>query len=208
MVERKGDGSRRYTKLIVSLAVALSLVGCGGLGGMQFLPHQNDVTNANFFKSYDDVKAAYQNVVPGRTRTSDLTRLGFDSVAQPNVEVLSYLGVIERFMPRDSIKFDRLAGPVQACIEAQDRCSAYVFRPSQLEQKRTGNVMLDLLGFERTTEDRGWSAEIVLLLQDGRVSYKVMSGRPHIEGNHDDIQPLGPLQNLGTTATQTAARIF
>ena len=113
-------------------------------------------------------------------------------------------GVIERFMPRDSIKFDRLAKPVKACIEAQERCSAFVFRPSRLEQQRTGSIFLDLMGFERTTIDRGWAAEVVLLMQDGRVAYKVMSGKPHIEGYHDDIQPLGPFQDLGVQAVHVS----
>jgi hypothetical protein len=139
---------------------------------------------------------------------AELSKLGFDATVQPNAEMISYLGVIERFMPRDSIRFDHLAPPVKACIEAQERCSAYVFRPSRLEQQRTGSIFLDLLGFERTTVDRGWAAEVVLLMQDGRVAYKVMSGKPHIEGYHDDIQPLGPLQDLGVQAVHVSGRLL
>jgi hypothetical protein len=190
--------------LVVSLAGTLALVGCGGFG---LLPHQTEHSNTAF-NSYTEVETAYRGIVPGTTRDSDLDRLGFDAAAQPNVEVLSYLGVIERFMPRDSITFDHLAPPVQACIEAQERCSAYVFRPSQLDRQRTGSIFLDLLGFERTTVDKGWSAEVVLLMQDGRVAYKVLSGHPHIEGYHDDIQPLGPFQDLGGTAVRTAGRLL
>jgi hypothetical protein len=204
MINSGNSGSRRYVKLAASLTVTLALVGCGGLG---LLPHKSDNANETF-KTYTDVEAAYRGIIPGHTKASELTGLGFDAADQPNVEVLSYLGVIERFMPRDSISFDHLAHPVQSCIEAQDRCSAYVFRPAQLEQERTGNIILDLLGFERTTHDHGWSAEVVLLVQDGRVAYKVMSGRPNIQGYHDDIQPLGPLQDLGGAAAHTAGRFL
>ncbi len=201
-----GYGSRRYAKLGAILAVTLTLVGCGG--GIELLPHRTDLADDQNFRNYADVVVAYSNIVPGQTRESDLAKIGFDASLQPNAETISYLGVIERFMPRDSIRFDRLAKPVKACIEAQERCSAYVFRPSRLEQQRTGSIFLDLMGFERTTVDKGWAAEVVLLMQDGRVAYKVMSGKPHIEGYHDDIQPLGPFQDLGDQAVHAGGRFL
>jgi hypothetical protein len=200
-----GYGSRRYAKLAVVLGITLSLVGCGGLG---LLPHRSDLSGDQTFTTYDQVQTAYANIVPGQTREAELSKLGFDAAVQPNAEMISYLGVIERFMPRDSIRFDHLAQPVKACIEAQERCSAYVFRPSRLEQQRTGSIFLDLMGFERTTIDHGWAAEVVLLMQDGHVAYKVMSGKPHIEGYHDDIQPLGPLQDLGDQAVHVSGRFL
>jgi len=200
-----GNGTRRYAKLSVVLAVTVSLVGCGGLN---LLPRRSDMSSNQVFQTYNDVALAYANIVPGQTREADLSKIGFDASLQPNAETISYLGVIERFMPRDSIRFDHLAKPVRACIEAQDRCSAYVFHPSRLEQERTGSIFLDLMGFERTTIDHGWAAEVVLLVQDGRVAYKVMSGKPHIEGYHDDIQPLGPLQDLGARAVTVSGRFL
>jgi hypothetical protein len=202
MVEGTRGGARRYARVAASLFVTLSLVGCGGLG---LLPYQTDVKNTNF-KSYDQVQIAYKQISPGVTRESQLGELGFDAASTPNVEVLSYLGVIERFMPRDSVKFDSLDPQVQSCIEARDRCTAYVFRPERLHQQRTGNWFLDILGFERTTVSYGWSAEVVLLMQDGRVAYKVMSGRPRIQDYHDNVQPLGPLQDLGGAVMRTASK--
>lgn len=186
-------GARRYAGLFASMAIALALVGCGGLG---LLPYQTDIKNTNF-RSYGAVQAAYEAVAPGLTRESDLGKLGFDAAGSPNVEVLSYLGVIERFIPRDSTKFDKLDPAVQSCIEARNACSAYVFKPERLHEESEGNWFLDILGFERTTVNYGWSAEVVLLIHDGRVAYKVMSGKPHIHDYHDLVQPLGPLQVLG-----------
>jgi hypothetical protein len=182
----------------------LSLVSCGGYS---LLPHETKMASTNF-QTYSQVEAAYTTIIPGKTRMVDLPKLGFDTATTPNVEILSYLGVIERFMPRNSMSFDHLAPPVQACIEAQDRCSAYVFRPEHVDSRRTGNIFLDVLGFERMTLDTGWSAEVVLLMQDGRVAYKLMSGRPRIEDMHDTIQPLGPLQDIGNTAFRAASRFL
>ena len=197
-------GTNRGLKLFVSTVFMLSLVGCGGLG---LLPHETKVTS-NSFQTYEQVQAAYSDVAPGATRLTDLPKLGFDTATTPNVEILSYLGVIERFMPRSSMSYDRLAPQVQACIEAQDHCSAFVFHPQHVESRRTGNFFLDLLGFERQTVDTGWTAEVVLLMQDGRVAYKLMSGRPRIEDTREQISPLGPLQDIGNSVTKTASRFF
>lgn len=199
-----GGGSRRYVRVVVSLLITLALVGCGGLG---LLPYRSEIPNSGF-KSYSDVKQAYGAITPGATRASDLGPLGFDAARTPNVEVLSYLGVIERFMPRDSIHFDNLAPAVQSCIDARDRCTAYVFKPSRLHEERRGSIFLDIMGFQHTTVGTGWSAEVILLVQDGRVAYKVMSGHPRIEGLHDSVQPLGPLQDIGGTMVKTAQRFL
>jgi hypothetical protein len=198
------SGSNRGLKTFISASFMLSLVGCGGLG---LLPHDTKASN-NSFATYEQVQSAYTDVVPGQTRLTDLPRLGFDTATTPNVEVLSYLGVIERFMPRSTMSFDHLAPPVQACIESQDRCSAFVFHPQHVESRRMGNFFLDLFGFERQTVNTGWTAEVVLLMQDGHVAYKLMSGRPRIEDTHDEIQPLGPLQDIGNSATRAASRFF
>ena len=198
------SGSGRGLKTFISATFMLSLVGCGGLG---LLPHETKAAS-NSFQSYEQVQSAYTDVVPGQTRLTDLPKLGFDTATTPNVEVLSYLGVIERFMPRSTMSFDHLAPPVQACIESQDRCSAFVFHPQHVESRRMGNIFLDLLGFERKTVDTGWTAEVVLLMQDGHVAYKLMSGRPRVEDMHDEVTPLGPLQDIGNTAFRTASRFF
>ncbi|HEY0281114.1 MAG TPA: hypothetical protein VGC27_00635, partial [Rhizomicrobium sp.] len=57
------------------------------------------------FQTYDQVAGAFVGIIPGETRLSDLPKLGFDTATTPNVEILSYLGVIERFMPRNSLTF-------------------------------------------------------------------------------------------------------
>ncbi len=202
MVEGNG-GARRYARVVASLLVTLLLVGCGGWG---LLPRKADIQNTNF-RSYAAVAAAYQTISPGATRTSDLGQIGFDAAESPNVEVLSYLGVIERFMPRDSIKFDQLDPAVKTCIEGRENCSAYIFKPERIHQERTGNWLLDVLGFERESISYGWSAEVMLLIQDGRVVYKVMDGKPRINDYHDDVEPLGPFQDLGGTVLHTASAI-
>ena len=199
------DGLRRRWGLIAALSSAIALGACSAIGSItsmsstDILPTQDDVVATNF-QSYDAVEVAYGNVVAGQTRLPDLASLGFDAANAPNVEKLSYLGVMDRFMPGSSLRFDKLAPAVQGCIEAQEHCSAFVFRPARIHEARTGNFILDMLGFERLTVEAGWSAEVIFLMQDGRVVYKVLQGKPNIQEVHDRISPLGPLQDIGGTA--------
>src|ERR1700748_448729 len=123
MVEDLRSGAARYATSIVVLAVSLAVVGFGILS---LLPHQADSGSLGI-RSLKELAAAYDRVKPGATRASAVARLGFDT-SSPNVEVLSYLGVMERFMARDTVAFDRLAAPIQDCIEARDRCTALVFK--------------------------------------------------------------------------------
>ena len=171
-----GGGTRCYARVIVSLLITLALVGCGGLG---LLPYRSEIETSGF-KDYAALLAAYRSIKPGTTLASDLGGLGFDATRSPNVEVLSYLGVIERFMPDNSLHFDNLAPAVQACIDARDRCTAYVFKPAGLRAARRGSIFLDLIGFQRAAASTGWSTDVILLVQDGRVTYKVMGRRPGI----------------------------
>jgi hypothetical protein len=197
-------GKRRSLKLLAGAVLVLLLVGCGGLG---LLPREGKASTETF-KTYEQVHSAYTAVTPGVTRLADLRKIGFDAGAYEDAEILSYLGVVEHFVPLDTEAYDRLAPQVRACIETQERCTAYVFHPTHIETRRAGNAVLDFLGFEHRTVRTGWSADVVLLMQDGRVAYKVMNGRPHIDEVHEQISPLGPLQGIGNSLTRTAARIL
>src|SRR5271155_2330484 len=104
MRDGRGNGAGRLFGVAASVLVTSVLVGCGGLG---LLPHESEIKNTSF-KTYSDVEVAYKEISPGQTRPADLVAMGFDSNDSPNMEVLSYLGVIERFIPRDSIRFDTL----------------------------------------------------------------------------------------------------
>lgn len=171
--------------------LALGLSACGG----GLLPAQNAQT-ATAFATYDQVIDAYDQVIPGRTTGDDLTRIGFDP-RTGNVDVLSYVDIERRFLPRSNVPFADLNPAVRACIRAEGACVGYVFHPEHSGSKRIGNTVSDVLGFERITRSEHWSAQIVLLVLDGRVVHKVFSGSPRTENVEDKVQPLGPLQDVG-----------
>lgn len=178
---------------LAACLLVLGLAACGGGGGV--LPAQ-DANTATSFTSYDQVVDAYEQVQPFRTSAYDLPRIGFDA-RTGNVDVLSYVDIQKRFLPHAGMPFGLLNPAVRACIRAESHCVGYVFRPSHSGSRRIGNSVADIFGFERITRAEHWSAEIVLLVQDGLVVHKLFSGSPRTETVEDKVQPLGPLQDAG-----------
>ncbi len=105
--------------------------------------------------SLAQLQSAYDHIRPGITPVSQLGRLGLDTKAAGK---LSYLGVVEALMPADSYGFDTLDPAVQSCLEAEGRCTAYIFATAR---SQTGARM---------------TGSMVLLIQNGRVAYKAMRG--------------------------------
>ena len=169
MVEDGRGGFLRYVTTMTFLVAALALLGCGTL---TLLPRQSDGSPPKLL-SGNDLAAAYAHVHPGLTRVSDLVRLGFDS-ASTNAQILSYLGVMERFVPRDSAEFDKLNAVIQSCVEARDRCSAMVFRPGSYEQPGFGGHILSVIGFSSAIERS--VPQATFFIRDGRVVFKAIAG--------------------------------
>jgi hypothetical protein len=176
------------------------LAGCGGL-----LPDQQ-VQSASPFQSYDQVVESFNQIVPGMTNAQDLPNLGFDP-RTANVDVLSYVDIETRFLQAPGLRWDHLDPAVQACIRAEAYCNGYVFHPSHSSNKRLGAVVPDLLGFERITRSVRWSADVTLLVMNGRVVHKVFSGTPRSENLDDRKQPLGPVQDLGGVIAHAAGSV-
>lgn len=195
----------RKLRLFLWMLGLTALCGCESMRN-RLLPESTTRQNAGF-ESYESVIEAYQGVVPGVTPSAQLPSLGFNIETASNMEVLSYLGVMERFMPREAIKLETLAPAVRTCILAQHYCTGYVFKPSLRVDQRQGNVALDALSFRRMTLTTGWSAEVILLVQDNVVTYKLFSGQPRQENTSLRVQPLGPLQDSGGLVSGAAGGI-
>jgi hypothetical protein len=139
MIARHAAGMR----VLAIFAALIVLLGCAA--AVMAWPHGDGRLESRARISSAD----YRHLHPGATLASDLPRLGFDT---QNAERLSYLGVMEQFMPRDSFGFDALDPAVQDCFQARDRCLAYIF----------------------TLADRP-GAKAVVLIEGGRVAYKSLS---------------------------------
>lgn len=144
-----------HRKLLTLLCLAMGtslalLAGCGAL-----LPQQNARAP---FESYEQVAESFDRIVPGMTRADDLPNLGFGT---DKVEVLSSRDVEQRFRKADPT--------VQSCIRAEIYCTGFVFHPAI----RRGS---DMFGFGRVARNEGRSADVTLLVMNGRVIHKVFTG--------------------------------
>jgi len=124
--------------IVILLGAAAGLLARTGAGEPTVQPYQ--VT-----------ARAYDQLEVGITAAAILPDLGFDL---SRADRLSYLAMIEQFMPENSTGFDKLDPAVQDCLTARDRCTGYVF-------KIAGNP----------------NARAVVVIQSGRVAYKSVTGR-------------------------------
>jgi hypothetical protein len=62
--------------------------------------------------------------------------------------------------------------------------------------KRFGNLALDIFGFNRKTKTTGWTFKALIIVKDDIVAYKIRSGEPNVDRLEQKTKPLGPLQEL------------
>lgn len=186
--------SRRFKGSIAGLVASAALIGCAGSSGI--LPEETSFVQSPF-ENYDDAYSAFQQVSVSETTLGQLFNSGYDVTTFPNVQSLSYLDLIKRFLPHDSITFADLDPALRACLEAKLTCRGYQLTPSHIEQERIGSVMLDVFNFKRTEIKTGWQAEAIFVVHDDVVVYKLWSGTQRLSETRQQRNPLGPFQNLG-----------
>lgn len=167
------------------------------------LPRTEDKT-ISAWTSFDEAMTAYKMVILNKSTVDDLRELGFDPYSAPNVRILSYLDVIQKFMPTNSVTLDQLPKSVQTCLAKQEACIAYEAHPGTVKRKRVGSVFLDLLGFKRKTIETGWRFNALIVLDNGVAVYKIWSGVPIIDSEKSRKNPLGPLQGSGGSLARDA----
>jgi len=182
--------SLRLAKVGLALLASCLLPGCA------FLLPRTQATTKSRWNSYEEARAAFERIVPNETQTDQLSSLGFDARTNPNVKVLTYLDVVQRFLPNQSITLDDVDPAVRSCIEARERSQALEVELNNIKTKRYGNALLDLLAFVRKTHETGWRFKGLVLILDGRVVYKLASGEPNVDRYEKKIRPLGPLQEI------------
>ena len=188
---------RLHTIILLALGLCLTS-GCSGL-----LPVAK-TTDESRWESFDQIKASFDQIIPIATTNTDLEKLGFDPYHTPNIQILNYLAIIQKFMPNTNITLADLPPGLQGCVEAKDSCVAYELKIQNLKSQRQGNVFLDLLRFKRQAHQTGWHFSAFIALVDDLVVYKLWDGKPRIEGEVYKKNPLGPLQEPADIATDAA----
>lgn len=180
---------RRRWRIIIAVAALLYLSGCAAL-----LPRSKEITKSPW-KSFEEAKRSFDEVVPDITTADDLKSLGFDIYNSPNVRILNYVDVATAVQ---SINRQELDSGFLTCINAKNNCRAYEFEPRVIDSQRNGNFWLDITNFKRKTKESGWRFRAFFLVVDNVVIYKLWGGSPAIDQEREVNNPLGPFQEAGS----------
>lgn len=157
------------------------------------------------WKSFQQAMDSYEKIELQETTTADLRKLGFDPYSSPNVRILSYLDILQKFIPNNSVRTEDLPPSVRKCLSGRETCVAYEASPGVSNKKRVGSVLLDLLSFKRRTIETGWNFKALIVIDHDVVVYKIWSGAPIIDQENSRKNPLGPLQDSGGGILRDAA---
>ena len=149
---------RKLVNLLCLLLLTASGVVAAAASGS---PLPASPSRSKGFQTHDQLVESFGQIVPGMTQAQDLPNLGFDTGAGA---VLSHTAIQTRFLA--AARHAPLAPAVRDCIKAGLYCNAYVFHPG-----RAGSAPV-LFGLGGTNP---WSAEVTLLVMNGRVIHKVLS---------------------------------
>ena len=192
----KPELAHRIRKLGISMRTLAALAGLGICVACNSLLPTSRETVESPWESFDEAKAAYDSIVPMETTTEDLKSIGYDPDRTENVRVLSYLDVVNRFLPQGSMTREDLDPGLRDCLAARDACWAVEVEPNVIDKRREGYLLLDIFGFRRETITTGWRFSAVVVLKQDTVRYKIWDGSPSIEEKEVNKKPLGPLQDL------------
>ena len=148
--------------------------------GCKSLFSSNQSTTLSRWKNYDDVESAFEKILPRHTTVADLQTLGFDPQVSPNVKILTYVDIIQAFIPNPGIRLHDLPEGVRECIGAKEASRAYLVELQDIRDKRHGSLFLDVFGFQRQTHESGWRFKGLILIKDNVVVYKLSSGEPQV----------------------------
>ncbi|HEY0822791.1 MAG TPA: hypothetical protein VGD76_03310 [Ramlibacter sp.] len=152
------------------------------------------------FATFAEAQAAAEKIVPFQTPTGQLATLGFDPKDGRNVTMIPYPDIVARLAPYSGVPLEQLDPGIRTCILAKTECRGYVFRFEKEDRTREGGFWADFLNVKRETHVRGWWFEALVVVNDGTVLFRNISGQPHVERLVRERNPLGPLQPAGEGA--------
>lgn len=177
-------------KTVLLIFVVFSLPACSSI-----LPRE-DVETQSPWQSYEEAEKSFEQIKPGETLVEDLGKMGFDPNQTPNIKHVTYIDLLTRFLPNQSISLDNIDPEVSTCLKAHQSCYGLMFNPGKTHRERFGNAFLDIFGFKRQTRITGWRFEGLILVLEEKVIYKIAGGNSNINELEVRKRPLGPIQEI------------
>ncbi|MDO8945795.1 MAG: hypothetical protein Q7U88_01415 [Desulfocapsaceae bacterium] len=160
------------------------------------------------WESFAQAKEAFDKIIPYQTTRDELQGLHFSPTKNPNIEVVTYLDLINRFMPSSSFKKEDLPAGIQNCIAHNNKCSGYELRINRIQTERFGNTFLDLFNVKRKLHRISRKFIALIVMKNNHVVYKIWSGKPRINEFSYNKNPLGPLQESESLVTPVDPSLF
>ena len=172
----------------------------GGCATQSLLPTQGVYTESSF-ETYTQVEGVVEKIIVGKTKYSDLVKMGLDLENIPNVKRLTYLDVMSKFKldsPTRYTIFNDIELPrgVLKTLAAREEGLAYEINLERIKNQREGSVVLDILNFRKNVHTTGWKISVLILIVDDTVEYVLYSGEKNIDTLKKERNPLGPFQGF------------
>jgi len=172
----------------------------GGCATQSLLPTQGVYTESSF-ETYTQVEGVVENIKIGKTKYSDLVKMGLDLENIPNVKRLTYLDVMSKFKldsPSRYTLFNKIELPagVLKMLAAREDGLAYEINLERIKNQREGSVILDILNFRKNVHTTGRKISVLILIVDDTVEYVLYSGEKNIDTLKRERNPLGPFQGF------------
>ncbi len=174
-------------------SILMGISGCASL-----LPTAKEETKTRWH-TYSEAHEMYKKVVPEKTSLAELKSMGVDPDQTPNVKLLGQADMLRRLLVAFPSDIHLLDKGLKACVSSLHECFAYEIEQNHRDRKRRGNFWLDLFNFKRHTDISGWQFDAIFVIKNETVIYKQWSGKPNIQQSEEESNPLGPLQNIGSS---------
>ena len=178
----------------------MGLLFLGGCATQSLLPTQGVYTESEF-ESYTQVESVVHKIKIGKTKHSDLIKMGLDLENMPNVKKLTYLDVMSKFKldsPSRYTLFNKIELPagVLKTLSARENGLAYEINLERIKNQREGSLFLDMLNFRKNIHITGWNISVLILIVNDTVEYVLYSGEKNIDRTEKERNPLGPFQGF------------
>jgi hypothetical protein len=193
------DAPMRCLRLAQLAGAVLALCLLSMVGGCTALLPTSHAETPCLWKSYDEARAAIEQIEPGKSTRADLSACGIDPYTMPNITILNYSDILLKFPVTAGVTIEQVDPGLRACFAAGKRCNGYLIQAHETQRDRVGNFWLDSLQFDRPVDVKGWSFNAIIVLVDDVVVYRLHGGQPIVRETERSRNPLGPFQGWGQT---------
>lgn len=186
--------------MFMNYRLTFLLFACAAVSACSSLLPRGSSDTTSSFASFESAQAVAEQIIPLKTRFSELKGLGFDPENGANVTLIPYPDIVARLAPYSALPLSALDPGVRKCVEDQAACRGYLFNFERQDRRRSGSFWPDFLNIRRTTYITGWSFQALVVVSNGTVLFRNYGGQPQIDRVERQRNPLGPFQPAGESA--------